>query len=82
MVTAGPTHKGELRRAAAKLEQVNAPVSGLVLNEVRRLGSRAYGYYGGYGSYYRQPPEAESEQPAGRQSGRRSQQNQERQRSQ
>jgi capsular exopolysaccharide synthesis family protein len=71
VVAAGQTHKGELQRAAARLEQVNAPVSGLVLNEVRRLGSRAYGYYGGYGSYYGQLPEAE--QPAGRQGGRRSQ---------
>ena len=49
VVAAGQTRRGELRRAADKLEQVSAPVIGVVLNEVTRLGSA--GYYSQYGSY-------------------------------
>ena len=49
VVAAGQTRRGELRRAADKLEQVSAPVIGVVLNEVTRLGST--GYYSQYGSY-------------------------------
>jgi succinoglycan biosynthesis transport protein ExoP len=56
VVAAGQTRRGELHRAAEKLEQVSAPVIGVVLNEVTRQGST--GYYHQYGSY-----EARAEQP-------------------
>jgi capsular exopolysaccharide synthesis family protein len=49
VVAAGQTRRGELHRAAEKLEQVSAPVIGIVLNEVTRLGNT--GYYYQYGSY-------------------------------
>jgi polysaccharide biosynthesis transport protein len=48
VVAAGQTRRGELQRAAEKLEQVDAPVIGMVLNEVTRLGSTGYGYQYGY----------------------------------
>lgn len=57
VVAAGQTRRGELRRAADKLEQVSAPVIGVVLNEVTRLGST--GYYYQYGSYEVQAAQAE-----------------------
>ncbi len=49
VVAAGQTRRGELQRAAEKLEQVSAPVIGVVLNEVTKLGST--GYYYQYGTY-------------------------------
>lgn len=52
VVAAGQTRRGELQRAAAKLEQVNAPVVGLVLNQVRKLGSRGYAYGESYAYRY------------------------------
>ena len=50
VVAAGQTKRVDVRRAAEKLAQVNAPLLGTVLNEVtRQVG---YGYGGGYGSGY------------------------------
>jgi polysaccharide biosynthesis transport protein len=49
VVAAGQTRRGELQRAAEKLDQVSAPVVGIVLNEVTRMGSS--GYYYRYGTY-------------------------------
>jgi capsular exopolysaccharide synthesis family protein len=49
VMAAGRTRRGDLRRAADKLAQVNARVVGLVLNETSRRGG--YGYQYGYGSY-------------------------------
>lgn len=74
VVAAGQTRRGELQRATAKLEQVNAPVVGVVLNEARRLGGRGYGYYGSaYGSYYGQLPAQEAESESSPRGARRSQ---------
>jgi capsular exopolysaccharide synthesis family protein len=50
VVAAGRTHKNQLRGAIAALDNVGAPVSGLVLNMLPTKGPDAYGYYGyGYG---------------------------------
>jgi len=50
VVAAGQTKRVDVRRAAEKLAQVNAPLVGTILNEVtRQVG---YGYGGGYGSSY------------------------------
>ena len=76
VVAAGQTRRGELQRASAKLEQVNAPVIGVVLNEARRLGGRSYGYYGGYSASYGELPAQETEQEPGSRSLRRSQRSQ------
>ncbi len=50
VVAAGQTKRVDLRRAAEKLAQVNAPVVGTVLNEVTR--QTGYGYGSGYGYGY------------------------------
>jgi polysaccharide biosynthesis transport protein len=52
VVAAGQTRRGELQRSVERLEQVNASVVGLILNEVTRLRSGSYGYR--YGGYYSQ----------------------------
>ena len=49
VVRAGQTRRGDLRRAAEKLRQVNANLLGTVLNQV----SRQYGYAPGYGYGYK-----------------------------
>jgi polysaccharide biosynthesis transport protein len=53
VVAAGQTRRTELQRAAEKLAQVNAPVVGIVFNQVTRQtvydGSHGYGYGYGYG---------------------------------
>jgi len=54
VAAAGRTRRGDLRRAADKLAQVNARVVGLVLNETSRQGG--YGYQHGYGSYLSEVP--------------------------
>jgi len=71
VVAAGQTRRGELHRAAEKLEQVSAPVIGVVLNEVTRLGSTGYYYqYGTYDARAAQPePSMNGHSPAA--SGRR-----------
>jgi receptor protein-tyrosine kinase len=51
VVAAGRTRRGDLRRSADKLAQVNARVIGLVLNETSRQGG-GYGYRYGYGGTY------------------------------
>ncbi len=51
VVAAGQTSRGDLQRAAEKLKQVQARVTGIVLNETSRQGS-AYGYRYGYGGTY------------------------------
>ncbi len=50
VVAAGQTKRVDLRRAAEKLAQVNAPMVGTVLNEVTR--QTGYGYGSGYGYGY------------------------------
>jgi len=45
VAAAGQTRRAELRRAAEKLAQANAPLVGLVLNKAS--AQRDYGYYGG-----------------------------------
>ncbi len=49
VVRAGQTRRGDLRRAAEKLRQVNANVLGVVLNQV----NKQYGYASGYGYGYK-----------------------------
>jgi capsular exopolysaccharide synthesis family protein len=51
VVAAGQTSRGDLQRAAEKLKQVEARVTGIVLNETSRQGN-AYGYRYGYGGTY------------------------------
>jgi capsular exopolysaccharide synthesis family protein len=48
VIAAGQTRRVELQRAAEKLAQVNAPVVGMVLNEVTRQSGYGYGYGYGY----------------------------------
>jgi polysaccharide biosynthesis transport protein len=59
VVAAGQTRRTELQRAAEKLAQVNAPVVGIVFNQVTRQtvydGSHGYGYGYGYESYAPNP---------------------------
>ncbi len=59
IVAAGQTRRGDLHRAAEKLAQVNAPVLGLVLNEVTRQGGNGYSnaYSYGYGTYVAAGPD-------------------------
>ena len=49
VLAAGQTKQADLQRAAEKLTQVQAPVSGLVLNQVTRQNAYANGYGYGYG---------------------------------
>jgi succinoglycan biosynthesis transport protein ExoP len=53
VVAAGRTHKGELAGAVAALENVGAPVAGVIMTMLPTKGPDAYGYgrygYGGYG---------------------------------
>jgi tyrosine-protein kinase len=58
VVAAGQTKRGDLRRAAEKLAQVNAPVIGIVLNQVTKQVGYGYGYGYGYGSGYKPYPAA------------------------
>ena len=51
VVAVGQTKRGDLQRAAEKLAQVNARVTGIVLNEATRQGG-GYGYRYGYGGTY------------------------------
>ena len=54
LVAAGQTRRGDLHRAAEKLNQVGATILGIVLNKVSRQTGRDYGYYGysyGYKPY-------------------------------
>ncbi len=51
VVAAGQTSRGDLQRAAEKLGQVEARVTGIVLNETARQGG-GYGYRYGYGGTY------------------------------
>ena len=50
LAAAGQTRRGDLHRAAEKLDQVGATILGIVLNKVTRQTSRYYGY--GYGYEY------------------------------
>jgi receptor protein-tyrosine kinase len=53
VVAAGQTSRGDLQRAAEKLGQVQARVTGIVLNETSRQGGYGgYGYRYGYGGTY------------------------------
>jgi succinoglycan biosynthesis transport protein ExoP len=62
VVAAGQTRRAELERASEKFSQANAPMVGIVLNEVTKqsgYGSRygsGYGYGYGYGSYVADTP--------------------------
>jgi polysaccharide biosynthesis transport protein len=51
VVAAGQTRRGDLQRAAEKLAQVNARITGIVLNETSRQAG-SYGYRYGYGGTY------------------------------
>ncbi len=53
VVAAGQTKRTELQRAAERFAQANAPVVGIVLNEVTKQSAygSGYGYGYGYGSY-------------------------------
>jgi succinoglycan biosynthesis transport protein ExoP len=51
VVAAGSTRRAELRRAAEKLAQADAPVVGAVLNKATAQDGYGYGYYGGYQPY-------------------------------
>jgi succinoglycan biosynthesis transport protein ExoP len=59
VVAAGRTHKGELAAAVSSLENVNAPVAGVILTMLPTKGPDAYGYgrygYGGYGYAAEEP---------------------------
>ena len=51
LAAAGQTRRGDLHRAAEKLNQVGATILGIVLNKVSKRTGRDYGYYGySYGS--------------------------------
>jgi polysaccharide biosynthesis transport protein len=52
VVAAAHTRRGELRRAAEKLAQANAPVVGAVLNKATAEDGYGYGYGYGYGPGY------------------------------
>jgi capsular exopolysaccharide synthesis family protein len=59
VVAAGQTRRAELQRASEKFAQANAPLLGIVLNEVsRQSGGSQYGVEYGYGSYTASPPVA------------------------
>ena len=49
LAAAGQTRRGDLHRAAEKLDQVGTKILGLVLNKVSRQAGRNYGYSYGYG---------------------------------
>ncbi len=51
LAAAGQTRKGDLHRAAEKLDQVGATILGIVLNKVTRHTGRNYGY--GYSYTYK-----------------------------
>jgi capsular exopolysaccharide synthesis family protein len=66
VVAAGQTRRAELERAAEKFAQANAPLVGMVLNEVTKQSG--YGRYGtgyGYGSYVGITPAADGTVPDG-----------------
>jgi polysaccharide biosynthesis transport protein len=46
LAAAGQTRRGDLHRAAEKLNRVGATILGIVLNKVSRRTGRDYGYYG------------------------------------
>ncbi len=56
VVAAGQTRRTELQRTAENFAQAQAPVVGIVLNEVTRQSGYS-GYYSGYGSRYGGPPD-------------------------
>jgi capsular exopolysaccharide synthesis family protein len=56
LAAAGQTRRADLRRAAEKLEQVNAKVLGIVLNKVSRQTERSYGYTYSYKPYRAEAP--------------------------
>lgn len=49
VVAVGQTRRADLRRAAEKLEQVSAPVMGIVLNQVTKQSGYGYGHRYEYG---------------------------------
>ena len=53
LAAAGQTRRGDLHRAAEKLNQVGTTILGIVLNKVTRQTGRGYGYGYGYGYEYR-----------------------------
>jgi polysaccharide biosynthesis transport protein len=56
LAAAGQTRRADLRRAAEKLDQVNARVLGIVLNKVSRQTERSYGYTYSYKPYRAEAP--------------------------
>jgi len=56
LAAAGQTRRADLRRAAEKLDQVNAKILGIVLNKVSRQTERSYGYTYSYKPYRAEAP--------------------------
>ena len=56
VAAAGQTRRADLRRAAEKLDQVNAKILGIVLNKVSRQTERSYGYTNSYKPYRAEAP--------------------------
>jgi capsular exopolysaccharide synthesis family protein len=73
VVAAGRTQKNQLRGAIASLQNVGAPVSGLVLTMLPTKGPDAYGYNRyGYGYGYGYGDEVTSEEPTRRERAKQS----------
>lgn len=70
VVAAGQTKRGDLRRAAEKLAQVNAPVIGIILNQVTKQVGYGYGYGYGYGGYKPYVPAAQEQDIAANGNGK------------
>lgn len=51
IVNCDATHAGVVRTGLQRLEQVRAPITGVVLNRYDPRVAESYGYYGGYGKY-------------------------------
>jgi len=51
VVAAGQTRRADLRRAAEKLDQVSATITGVILNQVTKQSGYSYGYGYGYEPY-------------------------------
>jgi capsular exopolysaccharide synthesis family protein len=56
VLAAGQTKRAELERASEKFSQANAPVVGIVLNQVTKQGGYGSRYGTGYGSYLADTP--------------------------
>ncbi len=71
LAAAGQTRRADLRRAAEKLDQVNATILGVVLNKVTRQTERNYGYTYSYKPYRAEPAAVPAAHPNGNGTARR-----------